>query len=213
MNKGLIKDALALTLITLVAGCLLGVVHKVTLNPIAKQQERVKQEAYKEVYPDAKSFVAVKDADPEKDAKAALKEAGLDQYNSIDEVLAATDQDVTSSANAEIKGYVMTITNREAYDGELTFTMGITADGTVTGIAFTSLSETAGLGMKAQEDSFKDQFKNKKVDAFAYTKSGASKDEEIDALSGATITTNSVVNGVNAGIAYYRYLTGGGANE
>ena len=107
----------------------------------------------------------------------------------------------------------MTITNREAYDGELTFTMGITADGTVTGIAFTSISETAGLGMKAQEDSFKDQFKNKKVETFAHTKSGASKDEEIDALSGATITTNSVVNGVNAGIAYYRYLTGGGANE
>ena len=84
---------------------------------------------------------------------------------------------------------------------------------TVTGISFTNISETAGLGMKAKEDSFKDQFKEKKVESFQYTKSGAEKDEEIDALSGATITTNAVTNGVNAGIAYFRYVSGGAVNE
>ena len=39
-------------------------------------------------------------------------------------------------------------------------------------------------------------------DRFQYTKSGATVDEEIDALSGATITTNAVTNAVNAGLEY-----------
>ena len=41
-------------------------------------------------------------------------------------------------------------------------TVGIKNDGTVLGISFLSLSETPGLGMKANEDSFKNQLKIKK---------------------------------------------------
>lgn len=217
MNKALIKDALALTLITLVAGCLLGFVHKVTEKPIAEQEEKVKQEAYQTVFPEAKSFVAVEgmeDADAiAGHVKEAMKETDLAENNVINEIMAANALDANSSANPEIIGYVMTITNSEAYEGTLTLSMGITIDGTVTGIEFTDIGETAGLGMKATEAVFKDQFKDKKVEAFAYTKSGASADNEIDALSGATITTNSVTNAVNAGIAFYQYVTGGGSDE
>lgn len=217
MNKALIKDALALTLITLVAGCLLGFVHKVTEKPIAEQVERVKQEAYQTVFPEAKSFVAVEGMESEEElaahVKDALKDAGMADNNTINEIMAANALDAASSANPEIIGYVMTITNSEAYEGSLTLSMGITTDGTVTGIEFTDIGETAGLGMKATEDVFKDQFKNKNVEAFSYTKSGASADNEIDALSGATITTNSVTNAVNSGIVFYQYVTGGGSDE
>lgn len=213
MNKSLLKDALALTLITLVAGCLLGFVQMITEKPIAEQKEKTKQEAYQKVFPDAKMFLEVEGVNPLEDAQEALKQDGLDGKNQILEILAATNQEPTASTNPEIIGYVMTITNNEGYSGEITFTMGITIEGEVTGIEFTSISETAGLGMKAQEDTFKNQFQNKKVDAFAYTKSGANAENEIDALSGATITTNAVTNGVNAGISYYRYVTGGGSHE
>lgn len=213
MNKSLLKDALALTLITLVAGCLLGFVQMITEKPIAEQKEKTKQEAYQKVFPDAKMFLEVEGVNPLEDAQEALKQDGLDGKNQILEILAATNQEPTASTNPEIIGYVMTITNNEGYSGEITFTMGITSEGEVTGIEFTSISETAGLGMKAQEDTFKNQFQNKKVDAFAYTKSGANAENEIDALSGATITTNAVTNGVNAGISYYRYVTGGGSHE
>ena len=81
------------------------------------------------------------------------------------------------------------------------------------------LSETAGLGMRADTDAFKNQFKDKNVEAFSYTKSGASADDEIDALSGATLTTNAVTNGVNAGICCFNYcnesglLSGEGGNS
>ena len=86
--------------------------------------------------------------------------------------------------------------------------MGVKADGTLNGISFLSIGETAGLGMKATEDKFKDQFKDKKVPKLSYTKNGAKSDDEIDALSGATITTNAVTNGVNAGLYYIRKING-----
>lgn len=63
--------------------------------------------------------------------------------------------------------------------------------------------------MKADTDAFKDQFKNKNVEKFKYTKSGASAEDEIDALSGATITTNAMTNGVNAGLCAFQYMEGG----
>ena len=69
---------------------------------------------------------------------------------------------------------------------------------------FLSISETAGLGMKATTDSFKDQFKDKNVEKFTYTKTGATSDDQIDAISGATITTNAMTNGVNAGLCAFR---------
>ena len=66
-----------------------------------------------------------------------------------------------------------------------------------------SISETAGLGMRAEEV-LVPQFAGKKADGFVYTKSGASADNEIDAISSATITTSAVVDGVNAGLYYFQ---------
>ena len=67
--------------------------------------------------------------------------------------------------------------------------MGVTLDGTTNGISLLAISETPGLGMKA-EDVLVPQFTNKSVDAFSYTKTGSTSDSEIDAISGATYTSN-----------------------
>ena len=106
-------------------------------------------------------------------------------------------------------GYVITVTDKDGYGGDIQITVGIMSDGMVNGISFLSISETAGLGMQADTDEFKSQFAGKNVAQFKYTKSGAASDEEIDALSGATITTNAVTNAVNAGLSYADYLKGG----
>ena len=63
--------------------------------------------------------------------------------------------------------------------------------------------------MRATTDEFKNQFKDRNVEKFTYTKTGAAADDEIDALSGATITTNAMTNGVNAGLCAFRYEKGG----
>ena len=56
---------------------------------------------------------------------------------------------------------------------------------------------------------FKEQFREKKTEKFTYTKTGAKEEGEIDALSGATITTNAMTNGVNAGLCAFQYVKGG----
>ena len=64
--------------------------------------------------------------------------------------------------------------------------------------------------MKA-EAVLKPQFANKKVSNFTYTKSGATMDSQIDAISGATITTNAVTTAVNAGLYIFQTQLGGSA--
>jgi RnfABCDGE-type electron transport complex G subunit len=203
MNKQMIRDSLILFAITLIAGLLLGGVYAITKNPIAKTQEDKKNEAYQAVFTDAAEFTEVTDA---ADAQQILADAGYTK-DRIDEVKAAMD------ADGNILGYVMTITSSEAYGGELQLAMGIRMDGTVNGISFLSLSETIGLGMEAKKPEFQEQFAGKQVEQFVYSKTGAAADNEIDALSGATITTNAVTNAVNAGICYAGSLGAGSAEQ
>ena len=115
--------------------------------------------------------------------------------------------------SGETVGYVINVTSSEAYDGELQLSVGIATDGTVKGVEMLSISETAGLGMKADEAEFKDQFKDKQVERFSYTKSGETGDDKIDAISGATITTNAVTNAVNSALVYYQNELGGVVSE
>lgn len=196
MSKESILNTISLMLITVVAGLLLGVVYEITKDPIAKEQQKAKENAYKTVFADAKSFEEV-EFDKEKVEKE-LKEQNLDA--TIDEAYQVTD------ASGNLAGYVLTVTDHEGYGGDIQFAMGVTVDGTTNGISFLSIGETAGLGMKAKEDEFKNQFSNKSVAKFSYTKNGATADSEIDAISGATITTNAVTNGVNAGLYFISTL-------
>ena len=59
MSNRIIKDTIAITVITLVAGLALGVVQDITADPIAKQEAQAKQDAYKAVFADADSFETV----------------------------------------------------------------------------------------------------------------------------------------------------------
>ena len=201
MKNKIVKDTLALTVITLISGLLLGVVNDITAGPIASQQAKEKEEAYKTVFADAASFEAIL-SEEDAELESYLDENGFKAQN-IDEVMAAKDD-----AGNEL-GYAFTVTTSEGYGGDIRFAMGVQEDGTLNGISILSISETAGLGMRANTEDFKNQFKDKNVEKFTYTKTGAASDDEIDALSGATITTNAMTNGVNAGLAAFRYEKGG----
>lgn len=199
MKSSIIKDAMALTIITLVAGLALGFTNDITAGPIAQQQKKAKEEAYKAVFADANTFKEVKKDDT---LQSCLDENGYAAQR-IDEVMQAVD------ASGNPIGYAFTVTTTEGYGGDIQFAMGVKDDGTLNGISILSISETAGLGMKATTDGFKDQFKDKRVEKFTYTKSGATSDDQIDAISGATITTNAMTNGVNAGLCAFQYEEGG----
>lgn len=199
----MIKDAGILLTITLAAGLLLGLVYQVTKEPIALQKEVAKQEACREVFADADEFEEIELADLN---VAAWTEAGY-AGESVDEVMTAKD------SLGNVLGYVITVTTKEGYGGDIRFTMGIRQDGLLNGISILEIAETAGLGMRAEEV-LKPQFTDKNIEKFEYTKSGAVSEYQVDAISGATITTNAVVNGVNAGLYYFQTeLKGGSVNE
>ena len=196
----IIKDTAVLLVITLVAGFLLGLVYDITLEPIAHQEELANAKACQEVFSDATDVTDVQtDLDT---LNQNLKENGR-EYVTVDAVMEASDD------SGQMLGYVLTVTDSEGYGGDIQLSMGVRMDGTLNGISILSISETAGLGMNADTDAFKSQFADKNVEQFTYTKNGASADNEIDAISGATITTNAVTNGVNGGLLTFQYLKGG----
>lgn len=189
MNK-IIKNTMILTVITLIAGLGLGFVYEITKEPIAQAQETAKKEAWQAVFPDANldEFESV-----EVDQKAAeqvISDLGI--KGSVDEVCQVGET-----------GYVITTTDKEGYGGDIQITVGITADGTVNGVSILSISETAGLGMRATEPVFYEQYQGKQAEKFVVSKDGGDG-EPIDALSGATITSRAVTGAVNAALAYYQ---------
>lgn len=201
--KEMMKNTGILLAITVVAGLILGLVYQITKEPIAAQEAKAKQEACKEVFADAASFETVEMVPIDEEV---WNSAGFAQEN-IDEVMCAKD------ASDSVIGYVITVTTREGYGGDIQFAIGVRMDGTMNGMSILSISETAGLGMRAEEV-LKPQFADKNVEKFEYTKHGATSENQIDAISGATITTNAVTNGVNAGLYYFQTeLKGGSENE
>lgn len=201
--KEMMKNTAILLVITVIAGFVLGLIYQITKDPIAVQETKKKQEACQEVFQDAASFepMEVEEVDA-----VEWNAAGYSQQR-VDEVMKALD------ASGNLLGYVITVTTKEGYGGDIQFSIGVRMDGTVNGMSILSISETPGLGMKAG-DVLAPQFADKKVEKFEYTKNGATSDEQIDAISGATITTKAVTNGVNAGLYYFQTkLEGGSANE
>ena len=203
--KGMIKDALILFAITLIAGLMLGVVNDITKEPIAQQEQKAKNEACQNVFAAADSFEAQELADSAQ-IEQVLTDAGISGAD-VDELMAAKD------ASGALLGYVITVTDHEGYGGDIQFSMGITNEGTLNGISLLSISETAGLGMKAKEDAFMSQFTGIPAQMLEVTKSAKTADTEIEAISGATITSKAVTYGIDAGLAYYNSLVGGATNE
>ncbi len=199
MNKQIIHDALILTAFTLVLGLILGLVYGITKPRIDAADLAAKQEAFQAVFEEADSFNAV-DFDTEK-AADLMTEGGFN--DTIDDVEEALD----ASGNAI--GYVITVTAKDGSQGSITFSVGIKSDGTVNGYSITDIAETPGLGMKAKDESFYSQFQNKKVEEFVVVKTTAAADNEIETISGSTITSKAMANGCNAAIYYFNNALGG----
>lgn len=199
MNK-IIKDACILFAITLIAGVLLGIVYDVTKTPIATQNEKAKQEAYKAVMADAESFEEIEGIN--------LADGPTALYSSSEDFSADEITDVVAGVKGgKIVGFVITVVAGDGYAGDIKFSVGIKADGTYTGTSILSIGETAGLGMRAKTDpTFLGQLENKKVEQFNLVKdgTGSSADDKVDAISGSTVTSKAIVKGVNAALAYYQ---------
>lgn len=207
------RETLILTVITLVAGLLLGFVYELTKDPIRHQREKAIQKACQAVFPeeDSLTFTLLRNV-PSLELQEALDKDGVE----IGSIYAAVREN-----GAQI-GYVVETCSKNGYGGDIVLYVGITMEGVLNRVSILSISETPGLGMRAQEV-LVPQLQDLAVEQIAYTKTGSAQEGVIDAISGATKTTKAVTEAVNGALKMAKELNeaanvkseskGGAANE
>lgn len=191
---GIFKVGITLFLITAVSALVLAVVNSYTAPVIAENTAKKQAESMKKVVTDAISFNKLNTSD----------------YTAVIEYTSAVNGIYEGvNSNGEICGYAVMV-SPNGYGGEISMAVGVSNDLKVLGIDIITQSETPGLGSKCEDDAFKAQFVGK--ESITVVKSGA-KENEIDAISGATRTSNAVAKGVNTALAVVHNVKGGVADE
>ena len=165
--------------VTAVTGILLGLVENVTSKAILQAEIAAKNEAYRLVMPAGKTF----------------EDAEVKPDDFVTGVVKAMDE-------SGVVGWCVNVSSK-GYGGMVGFVVGITKDGAVKAINILSHSETPGLGAKSTEPEFYTQFNDKDKLPLKVVKGSASNPDEIAAISGATITSNAVTDGVNGAVDYW----------
>ena len=196
-NPKMLLLALRLCLITLLAGLGLAGVYNMTKDTIEQQKEAKRIQSYKEVLPEAEELGY------DDDLKAIVDGMAGEVYGTDFGKAYINDLIVGKDASGETVGYVVSVTSNDGFDGPISLSVGVDTEGAIQKISFTELNETAGMGMKCGDPEFKDQFNGRSVTRFTLNKAGGSStDEEIDTVSGASISSGAVVNAVNAALDF-----------
>lgn len=183
----LLNMFIALFVICVVSGGVLGLVYNATKDPIAAAEAAKKTEAIKNVLPE---FNELK----ETMVKSAMEDAEIPFYLAYD------------SDNNFIGAAVETFTNK-GFSGNISLMVGILANGTINNISVLQHAETPGLGSKMSESSFKDQFNNKNTTSFNFNvkKDGG----DVDAITAATISSRAFCDAVNRALSTFENNKGG----
>nr|WP_307990212.1 RnfABCDGE type electron transport complex subunit G [uncultured Niameybacter sp.] len=173
-----LKLGLILLIITTICAGLLGFVNSQTAPIIVKGKEAAQQEAVRGLLEEAKDIQIVPVTDGEK----------------LETVF-------VTYADGKYTGAVAKV-YPDGYGGSIELLVGMHADGTLAGVQILSHAETPGLGANMLQPSFKDQFVGKGTPLAVNKTTGS--DTEIMAITGATITSTAVVNGVNLATEYMK---------
>ena len=183
--KEIIVPAVSLFLICVVVTALLALTNAVTAPKIDALAVETQDASKKQVLSSAASFSEEKQV--EKDGVSYTYYDGL-------------------TSDGSVVGYVF-VTSAKGYGGDISVMVGVLGDGTVAGVNILSINETAGLGMNAKTQSFLDQFLGKSGE-IGVAKNNPS-DTEIQALTGATITSSAMATAVNTALSLYAEIGGG----
>ena len=189
--RDMIKPALSLCIICLITTLCLAVVNSVTKDTIKARELSDAEELRKLVFSKADSFEKL-------EGEADKDESGL-----IREVYAAYKEQ-------DLIGYVFNAVPK-GYGGEIAVAVGISSEKKITGVRVGNNNETPGLGSKAADKKFTGQFQQKDISSdIVVVKRPASKDNEIQAVSGATISSNAIARAVQASAGLAEKLLDGG---
>lgn len=186
--KEIFRPAAVLFAICIAVSAALAGTNLLTKDKIAEAQAQKAEESRKIVLPEADSFEVQNAGQPEEHY------AGLQ--------------------GGETVGYVYE-TEAKGYGGTVRVMTGISTKGTITGVVILSHSETPGLGANAERESFREQYRqpvNNLAGGLSIVKFQAPREGEIQAMTGATITSTAVTNAVNQAIEAYQntYASEGG---
>lgn len=179
---------LKLLLITAIAGFALGLTNYLTEEPIAQQRIQADIDARLAVLPSASDFEEIElNRSPEDDVKI------VELYKGID-------------GTKEIAGYTFKMLAK-GFGGDMEVIVGMDVEGNVAAVRIGGHSETPGLGAKASDEDFLEQFAGKTAEnPIEVKKAGDLADNEVQALTGATITSDAVSDAVNAAMEYYNEI-------
>lgn len=175
-----------LLLITVCAGLILGLVYTITKEPIAQQAALAADRSRQSVLPSAASF-------EELDLTGYVEDG--DNFGEIENIFRGADE------SGQTVGYTFSIRTK-GYSANLVLTVGIDSVGTVTGVDIASHEETPGLGANATSPEFLGQYVG--ADGpLAVVKTPTGETGEVQALTGATITSRAVTDAVNMTREFY----------
>ncbi len=149
---------------------------------------------------EATSFKAYKENDIKKLSKKLKGDYGKNGLE-IENALKAYHQKQTI-------GSIIQVIDHDGFGGDIEIIIGINLQKEITGVEILSIDETVGLGMNAKNEEFRNQYVGKKVDHFQVVKNGKQNEDEVDSLSGATITSKAMTNGINGALDFYDLLKG-----
>lgn len=188
--REIVKLGLILLVICTIAAFALAMTNASTIEQIIAQRNLANEQARKGVLPDADSFEAINDTDLEQI---------INNNDKIVEVYAGYK-------NNSVIGYAIKALP-QGYGGAVEVMTGIDIDGNVTGVRIGNHQETPGLGANAALPSFYSQYNGKSAEKeISVVKSPPTQDNEIQAISGATITSDAVTTGVNYAINAYNNI-------
>jgi len=188
MWNNIIKPTLVLFIVCAVIAGALAYVNGVTQEIIEAITQQEQEQFRKEVMAEADRFVKIE------------KEGMPDKIAGVYEAY----------RNDTIVGYVMDVTVK-GYGGAMKLTVGVNINGQVTGVVIGDNNETPGLGSKAKDPGFTEQFKEVTTDnTLNVVKQNKKSADEIQAISGATITSRAVTGGVQAALDSVKLITEGG---
>ena len=186
----IIKLGLILFLITAIAGLILGGAHSITKASIEKQTITENNNAMRETLAGADNF---------KKLNIPIKSQIVKEVNE-------------GFVGTALAGYTIKVAPK-GYNGAVELVVGISIKGKVEGIKIIAQNETPGLGANSVKPEFSDQFKGKALTPeLVVVKKPPSKPNEIDAITGATITSKAVTLGVNEAIKVFTTQLKGGQN-
>ena len=177
--KYIIKLTVTLFVTCVIVAGLLGLVNSVTEGPIAAINKENTEKAIQEVLPDLEGSPATVELTAEMTAAASGAGATLTEAY---EANGAHALKIVASGS----------------QGNIEMMVGVDAEGVVTGVSIVSNSETSGIGSKvmSNENGVLDQFIGKSA-----ADGTLSVGKNVDAISGATVSSRGVTTGVNAALA------------